>query len=225
MTILFPRTMPAIGVGAQRFELQRFDYLAPERNGRLGALRAGFPLWAGDWTLAAGIGPANSDEWRAFIASLEGPARLFLGREYGREHPRAYPNGFDGMARAGGGTFDGSALAWSQAITDGRARLSLTGLPAGFLIGPGDYVDFRWTTGGEGRRSLVRTLEDATANGAGALSVDIAPAVPALTPALAVAHLDSPACLMRLAPQTDISAMDRRRVAGARIVALQELLP
>jgi len=210
--------MPAAGVGGQRFELQRADFLAPERKGRIGAMAAGFPLWTAEWTLPAAMGQAGSDEWRAFVTSLEGPLRLFLGKEYGRRFPRAYPQGF-------GGSFDGAAASWSQAITDGQAVLSLGGLPAGLVLAPGDYVDFRWTTGGEARRTLVRSLSSGVASGGGAVSLVVAPAVPALTPESAVAHLDDPACLMRLSPQTEISAMDRRRVAGARILGVQELLP
>jgi len=225
MSLTFPRPMPLAGVGGQRFELQRADFLSPERKGRIGAMAAGFPLWTAEWTLPASMGQTGSDEWRAFLASLEGPLRLFLGKEYGRRFPRAYPAGFDGLSRAAGGAFDGSVTSWSQMITDGQAVLSLGGLPAGLVLAPGDYVDFRWTTGGEARRTLVRSLAPAVASSGGAVSLVVSPAIPALTPESAVAHLDDPACLMRLAPQTEISAMDRRKVAGARVLGVQELLP
>ena len=226
MTISFPRAMPASGVGEQRFELQRVQFLSPTNRGRIGAMEAGFPLWSAEWSLAQAMGQDLSDTWRAWIAAQEGPRRLFLGFEYGREYPRAYPTGFGGLTRAGGGSFDGSATSWSQTTpSDGPARLTLAGLPAGLVLAAGDYVDFRWTTGGEARRALVRLLEPVTANVGGGAVVSISPAVPAITPGGAVAHLDNPACLMRLTPDSQVTAMDRRKVAGARLTAIQDLLP
>jgi hypothetical protein len=226
MTIVFPRPMPSTGVGSQVFEPQQVAYETAEAGGDSYGIGAGFPRWQAQWSLASGISPRQSDDWRAFLASLKGSMRTFLGRDFERPFPRLYGQGFGGMSRAAGGAFDGSLTTWSQAMTgDGQALLSLTGLPAGFVLSQGDYADFRWLTGGVERRTLVRALVDATADGSGAISaVSVEPPVPTLTPGTAVAHLDNPACVMRLtSSQTQVSDMDRRRVAGATIVALQDL--
>lgn len=227
MALVFPLTPPASGPASQTFEPKRLDFLAPEASGRLGAMSGAFPLWSAEWSLGQALSQDLSDQWRAFLSALEGPRRLFLAHEYGREFPRAYSRGFGGMATAGGGAFSGAAGSWSQSIaSDGQALLTLTGLPAGLALAAGDYVDFRWTTSGQARRSMVRALAAATADGSGVVSgMVVTPAVPTITPGSAVAHLDNPACLMRLSPQTQISPMDRRRIAGARIQAIQDLLP
>lgn len=225
MTLTFPRAMPAIGVGRQVFEIQRDDYQSPETGGRVGAITAGLPRWMGQWTLASALKDVQSDEWRAFISSLKGGQRSFLGRDYERPYPRLYKTGFGGLTRAGGGAFDGSATSWSQSVaSDGQATLTLGGLPAGMTLSIGDYVGFRWTTGGVARRALVRLLEAATADGSGSAACNVEPAVPNLVPGGAVARLDSPECVMKLVTsQTQITDMDRRRVAGARIVAVEDL--
>ncbi len=225
MTITFPRAMPVSGPGDQVFEPARVDFETLEAGGRVNSVAAGLPRWRAEWTLAGVLTQAQSDAWRAFLASLDGSQRTFLGFEYGRELPRGYPQGFAGLARAGGGGFDGTATSWSQAISgDGQATVTLNGLPAGFALGDGDYVDFRWTTGGVARRSLARSLVAVTASGGGVAAFPVTPAVPALTPGDAVASLDHPACVMRLVTdQTKVTPMSRRRVIGASIVAVQDI--
>lgn len=226
--ISFPRDMPATGVARQVFEPQRVDYGSPENGGRNGAMAAGFPLWLAEWTLGQGMGPALSDEWRGWLASLRGAGRQFYGRDVGRPYPKAYLTGFGGMTRAGGGAFDGSTLTWSQTIgSDGQALLDLTGLPAALQLGVGDYVGFRWETEGQPRRALVRALEAQAATGGGAINdLSVEPPATAVVPPTAVAYLNNPVCLMRLVTSgTKVTPMDRRRVAGATITALQDLLP
>lgn len=223
MAITFPRAMPLTGPARQRFEIQRVDFLSPEASGRLGAITAGFPLWSATWSLGT-FGSARSDEWRAWVSAQRGPQRLFLGRDYARTFPLAYPGGFGGMVRAGTSTpFTGAATSWSQTIDgSGTPVLTLNGLPAAFAGGYGDYVDFRW---GTFKRALVRALEPAVASGSGAISFSIEPAIPSLVPVDAVAHLDGPACLMRLTSDTDVGEIDRRlSVTGGKIVALQDLI-
>jgi hypothetical protein len=224
--ILFPRDMPEIGPAQQSFEIDRVDLLSRDASGRAGGMAVGQPLWSAEWTLGAQFGDALSDEWRAWVASLEGASRPFIGRDIERPYPKLHAGGFGGMVRVGGGAFDGSA-SWSFSLGfGGLPQLQLGGLPAGLTISVGDYVDFRWQTLGEARRSLVRSLERVSASGAGVAVFAVTPAVPTLTPVGAVAHLDRPGCLMRLVPQqTRLTAMDRRRAVGGRIVALQDLRP
>lgn len=224
MAITFPRAMPVLGPASQFFEVARPFFLSPTRRGRVGAMASGFPVWTAKWSLGQGMSARVSDDWRAFIDSLKGPSRLFLGHEFGREFPREYPHGFAGMTRHSGGPFSGEAQSWSQSIdSDQVVTLTLTGLPTGFRISPGDYVDFRWGSGESHRRTLVRSLEAATApTGTAQFVINIA--VPVITPSSADAHLDRPCCLMRLDPSSEVQSMDRRRVAGGNIMAIQDLV-
>ena len=63
--------------------------------------------------------------------------------------------------------------------------------------------------------------------GNGSVAAIIEPAVPGAVPAGAVAHLDRPACLMRLVPgQSQLGELDRRlKIGGGKIVATQDLRP
>ncbi len=234
--IVFPRAMPLQGVGGEIFTLQRDDYISPTNGGKVGAMSAGFPLWSGQFTLGQGITEDQSDECEAFIASLRGAQRLFLGRSFVRPYPRAYARTqLTGLTRAGGGSFNGTASSWSQAMqADGQALLTLTGLPANFVLSVNDFVDFRWTTDGEQRRALVRSLQSVTGSGGGSATFSVEPPVPEIqdggpgvVPSNAAANLLKPECLMRLVPnQGQLGEKTRRRViAGTKIIGLQDLVP
>lgn len=225
----FPLAMPAAGPGSMAFELKRVDFLSPAAGGRIQGVAAGVPLWLGRYTLGGALGARRSDEWRAFVDLLDGPSRYFLGRDYRRPFPLAYLDSqFAGLTRAGGGPFDGSATTWSQTLTsDKQPLLDLEGLPAGLVLSRGDYVGFRWTTGGEDRRHLVRLAEPAVADGSGvAAALAVRPAVHTVVPSTAVAHLDNPACLMKLVPnETNLGEIDRRGSLSGVVVGLQDLQP
>lgn len=227
MALVFPLAMPSVGVGQQVFEPLDVNDISVTAGGGAYGVAVGLTRWKATWTLAQALSQAQSDAWRAVLAALDGPNRQFLGLEVGRSLPLNYPNGFTGLSRAGGGSFDGSFTGWSQSIaSDGQALATFNGAPAGFAMKAGDYVDFRWTTSTLPRRHMVRLLEDATANGSGIISAVSVymPIHPTVVPGSAVAHVDNAACIMRLDPaNTSVTPMDRRRVAGATIVGIQDL--
>ncbi|MDR7232298.1 hypothetical protein J2X45_003404 [Caulobacter sp. BE264] len=227
MAITFPRPMPEAGAARQTFELGRRDFLSPETGGRVGSIAVGPPVWVAEWSLGQG-GPRRADEWVAFVDSLEGSKRLFVGRDLSRPYPLAYQDtALAGLTRAAGGAFNGAASAWSiDTDDDGAPILVLSGLPAFFRLSRRDYVGFRWTTEGVERRALVRLAKDYTGTGEGWGLLPIQPAVPSIVPPTATAHFDLPGCLMRLIPdKTVIGAMDRRLAPAVTVAAIQDLLP
>jgi hypothetical protein len=205
MALSFPRQMLNYGIGAQRFELQRVDYVSPRVDGRIAAVTSGWSLWTATWSFT-GMSEERSQAWRAWVASLRGPQRLFYGADLLRREP------LHGL-----GGFDGDADAWS--VGTDRDVLTLTGLPSGFRLSPGDYVGFRW---GDTKRAMVRVLETSTGSTA---VVTVEPAVPNVVPADAVAYLANPVCLMRLLPDTELGEIGLERSLTGRVVAVQELLP
>lgn len=225
-------TMPERGIATQEFEIEEVDAVAPERGGRLGGISLGEPLWRVKWTLSPNLTREASDDWRAFIARCRGSKRAFVAHDRGRLFPRAYPGGFARMTTAVGGPFTGSAASWSQTVdADGNALVALTGLAAGLTLGRGDCIGFRWDAAGspagtDDRRALVRLVEPATSDGAGAVTAMVEMPVPVrIVPAGAIAHLDRPGCLVRLVPgEASLAALDRRlKIGGGTISAMQDL--
>lgn len=236
--ILVPSEMPVTGAAQQEFEPDRVDYQAPEAGGRTGGVQAGFPRWTATWQIGR-IGAERSDLWRDWLLGQRGGQRRFFARDLARPFPKRHIGGFLGMTKVDGSPFLGGASGWSQAITgDGDAMLTLQGLPAGLILSLGDYADFRWDdpegpAGNDWRRALVRVRSTAAgaswtmADAAGTVTVRIEPPVPALVPAQAAAHLDRPACMMKLdMTRTKLNAIDRRlAVTGGTVAGAEDLRP
>lgn len=221
MTLTYPLPMPAIGPATEQFELERFDYLSPT-NGGVAGVSAGWPLWKGRWTLGQSIGRFQSDEWRAWLDSLDGQQRTFFGREYAKRFPRAHAAGFAGLTRATGGAFDGTATSWS--VNADRDTVTLSGQPEGLTLSHADQIMWRWATGGVQRRALCRVVTPGVAASSGLITVAVRPPLPLLTPSSAVADLADPCCVMRLVTgETQVGEKDRRGRVGATIVGVQVL--
>lgn len=220
------------GIARVSFEPQRVDYAAPQADGRQGGVQAGWPLWAAEFELDRSD-PDSADIWRAFFARLRGRMRRFRAGDPTRPFPKAYPSGFAGMVRASGGAFTGAAASWSQAVdADGNARITLTGLPAGMVIGLNDYIGLRWdahgTAGNYNRRTMARVVLAANANSAGVLTVMIEPPINMqVVPLTAIAHLDRPQCVMQLDPDASRAGSIGKggELSGGTIKALQDLRP
>lgn len=224
MALTFPRSMPAGGVDSEGFQILRSDFASPTSDGGGGGVTAGLPRWRMSLTLVNATAD-ETEEWIAFLDTLRGSQRLFMGRDLTRPYPKAFPAGFDGVSKAGGGAFDGAAASWS--VNTAGDVLGLTGLPANLPLGLKDYVGFRWTTGGSARRALARVVEPATANGSGVMAgLSIEPPLPSFVPETAVAYLNQPDCLMRqVTGETSLGEIDTLHSGGGTVVGLQWHLP
>lgn len=232
MILAQPQTLS--GIARVRLTIERVDFAAPEASGRQGGVQAGFPLWSARYELDRSD-PVSADLWQAFFDRLRGRIRRFYAIDPTRALPRAYRFGFTGLVRAGTTTaFTGPATSWSQTITaDGDAQLTLNGLPAGLVIGVGDYIGFRWDAAGAGtgnmmRRTMMRAVLPATANSSGVAVVTAEPPLDtALVPSSAIAHLDNPACVMQLVPEdSELGLIGAGGIlSGGGITAIQDLRP
>lgn len=221
MAISFPREMPNVGVITQGFDPRRVDYQSPNVDGMVASVTAGAPLWA----TSVNFGDTDEEEfaiWRAFIDSLRGAQRPFYCGDLSRPYPKAYIGGFAGMTRAGGGAFVGGASSWT--VNADRDTVTLNGLPASFKLGIGDYIMWRWVTGGEQRRALGRAIEDVTGSAGGSLSIAFEIPLPTLVPAGAVADLANPKCIMKQrTEETKVGEIDALHEGRGTFVAVQDL--
>jgi hypothetical protein len=224
MPIVYPRPMPDVGASSVSFEPAGVDYMSPETGARIGAIAAGWTLWRMKVSLANMRTP-DADLWRAWVATLRGSRRLLLGRDLSRPGPRFH---------AGGIPFGPQPSGWSQTITgEGDGILQLAGLQRGAVISVGDYIGFKWDAAGEaagsfGRRALVRACEKAKVGADGVAVMTVEPPVHNIVPAGAKAHLDEPACLMRIvtsSTQLGEQVLGDYTSSGGAIEAVQDLLP
>lgn len=92
----------------------------------------------------------------------------------------------NGLTRAAGGAFDGTATIDAFPTIN---SISLSGLPAGFSLLAGDYVGLVEGTA----RQVLRVVSAISANGAGVVTLDVAPHIEtAVFTTAAVANFDKP---------------------------------
>lgn len=189
MAITFPRNLPTAvkwDVGS-RIDLQYQQLTALSEGGQPQVANIGADLWRARFRTVPLTEPV-AETLAAWLASLRGGAKLFYAPAVWRRRPINYRNGFTGLVIAGGSTpFIGQAVV--QSITALRDGLTLSGLPAAYVVATGDMLTLPYGSGGY---SLHRVIEGATASAGGVAAVTVEPSVMSTTPVSTTAYLASP---------------------------------
>ncbi|UXS00838.1 hypothetical protein [Agrobacterium tumefaciens] len=147
----------------------------------------GSPLWQLT-AQSKNLKPNLLDYWRAQLTSLENGLKTFRAFPKSRCFPIAYPNG-DWPT---GGAFDG--VAQLETIAASRKAISLSGLPAGFVVSVGDCIQI-------GEKDLHMIMEPMTADADGETQqFEVRPHLWPGVVAPRSATLVKPACIMALVP-------------------------
>lgn len=169
-------------------------------------------LPTGWWTASYTPGflfPRDMGKMDAFMMRAGDDGEFFRAYDVFRPRPILMDTGapLSGV-KAGGGAFDGTAEL--HTITDSRTVV-IYGLPAGFQLSPGDYVEFRENSQ---KSSLHRIQLAATADGAGHVTLSIKYGLDTQNfSTAAIVHFEKPSCLMQIDPGSydgTKSAKDRR---------------
>lgn len=193
MAIAYPRPM-LDWIARASFDPGYLAASQPERGGRANSVLLGDATWRASFATLR-LTPSRLGAARAWISSLQNGVKTFYGRDPARLYPLAYPTGFAGLERAGGGAFDGTATSWSIDAT--RSIVTINGLPASFPLAPGDMIGWSWSTT---KRALARSLEAVVANGSGVAVVAVEPYLSTVVSGSAVLTLARPECVMKLVP-------------------------
>lgn len=171
MTITFPRDLPTIGfVQGSAFYLQRQVTMAPTRGGLVQVAELGAPLWRARYQTPPLVA-AQGAAWDAWLNSLRAGAKTFKATHPFLRYARAYPTGYAGMTKHGGGSFDGTAVL--QAVATALDTVTLSGLPSAFVLTAGDFLSF---VPSSTKQALHRVVEGGTAS-AGVVTVAVEPTV------------------------------------------------
>lgn len=152
MSISFPLTtlFDVARISDQSFSLTSRQELSRMASGITIAKDFGSALWTATYTTAQ---MANDDALtlEAKLNALDGSIQLFEGFDLRRVNPKAYPDG------------TGANNGVLASVNANNKALALSGLAAGQVITPGDYLAFDYGTS----RALHQAVEGATANGSG----------------------------------------------------------
>lgn len=211
MALTFPRALLAPDQIA-RVTVRALHQLsrAPSRGGNPGIASFGRDLWQFDYVTHP-LKERQAMAWEAWLASLRGGLRTFKALHPLRAYLLAYPAGYGGMTRHGGGAFDGTAVVVS--VAPGLNAVAISALPNGLQITAGDHISITYSSG---LQALHRVVENVTSVGATA-TITVEPLlVPGLAAGAAV-QLASPWCLAVL----DAGTPAAQWVAGRRTEALR----
>ncbi|MBL9046803.1 MAG: hypothetical protein JNK34_05745 [Tabrizicola sp.] len=114
--------------------------------------RTGQRLWEGDVALVAGPDHAATE---ALLTALQDPGRSFMIEAHDRPFPLRDPNG----------ALLGASAPIIATLPAGGRSMTVSGLPAGYVLSPGDYISF--TRGSPVRHELIKVVTGAVANGSG----------------------------------------------------------
>jgi hypothetical protein len=186
MTVTYPiNLLPGFPGWTTGFDLRWRQEQSTLASGRVLVKDMGAPLWTLRATTKP-LKPNDLDYWRARLTALENGLQQFWAYPMSRCFPQAYPNG----SWPTGGAFNGTATL--AAVNANRKAISLSGLPAGFVLSVGDYVSIAG--------DLHQVMEAATAAGGTTPQFEVRPH---LWPEAGVADLvyvKQPSCLMAIVP-------------------------
>jgi hypothetical protein len=195
--ITYPRDFPAWfrGMYQSSFVLKYLQEQDPTGNADTLVRDVGPTLWNADYQTGL-LDPVNRCRLEAWLDSLENGGKTFRAYDFRRPFPLAYPNGFTGMTRAGGGSFDGTCTL--EDVTDNKL-LDLSGLPPLFEFNEFDMLGFTYLSTSH---ALHRIMAPATANSDGEVTVEVRPHVRPGWAASATVNLAKLTCLMKLVPDS-----------------------
>jgi len=188
MTITYPiNLLPGFPGWTSGFSLRWRQEQSTLASGRVLVKDMGSPLW----TLRAStkpLSPNNLDAWRARLTSLENGLQTFWGYPTSRCYPIKYPNG----SWPTGSVFNGLTAVLAT-INANRKSITLSSLPAGFVLSIGDYISIAG--------DLHQVMEAATASGGGVTpAFEIRPHLWPAVVAGAAVSVKQPACQMAIVP-------------------------
>lgn len=220
MALSFPLALTSVAYANQDgdFDLDPSEITAPTWGGLVQSVNQGRRLWRMSYVTR----PLREEEAFGLLAdlrALKGSVRPFKALDPLRRFAIAYPGGYTGMTKAGGGAFNGTAKL--DAVAETLDAVTLDNLPAGFVLKKGDLLSFAF---GSTRQALHSVVEAGTANGSGVATVGVEPSVvPGFTLDADVALAD-PWCKARLTAKPT-----QRRMANRKFVvsfaAIQDIRP
>lgn len=197
-------------IATVEWDIQRLDEIAITGAGEESQAELAEPLWRAPVTL--GIGKHSElKQAAALIRSLRGSQQPFMMCD---------PTSLWPQADRGGVILGASAVTIRTAPTS-RAIAPLTGLPAGYVLTPGDKMQLAY--GSPVRCAFVEVSRLVAANASGDVNVPVFPWLPMALPAGATVTLVRAACPVIIEAGSHRPGVARRSITeGAAFTAVQK---
>lgn len=195
MAVTFPYSLDQFAdllkIESVKWSIQRNDETSIVGSGGVIAVELAPPLWLGDVTLR-NASHSEAKQAAARIRALRGPINSFMMYDPISMYPQADPDG----------TILGSAVVMVSGVGANYDAISLSGLPAGYIITVGDKVQITYTQGVT-RHAFLEFSETKQATSGGAIvGISVFPHVPPAIAAGNAAQLRKPACKCIMVPKS-----------------------
>lgn len=214
MTLSFPLSrlefFSLLPISEFTMDLSETVEVSQSAGGELFAANLGARLWRGTVTLGR-LTYAEAGEVEALIDVLREAGNTFMAYDVRRPYPILHPGGAGGAVTI-------------KAIAANNRELSLQGMPAGFVMTRGDYIQFNY--GSVPRRTaLHRVVVGAVADGAGVASdIEVTPNIrPGASVGIGV-DLTRAACKAQIVPGSVNKGSARRGISEGISFAFQQTL-
>ena len=203
MSLVFPLSLPTfwsvLPVDEPSLDLGEALQIDRTAGGTVLIADLGERLWQGRVTFGT-LTYAEAAPVEGLLDVLRQSGRSFLCNDLRRLNPLADPSG----------SILGAASVTVTAIPSAR-EVTLGGLPAGYVLSPGDYLGWGYD-GALDRRAFHRVVDGGTASGGGALTIEVVPTIrPGLVTGAAVV-LKSPSFRAHVLPGSAERGRSRRRI-------------
>lgn len=173
----------------------------------------GVRLWEGRLA-TEGLSYAEAAAVRALFGLVRAAGRPFLVTDLRQNGPAADPTG----------AILGAATPTLSAVQSGGRELRIDGLPAGYVLSPGDYLSFTYD-GSPGRQALHQVVVGGAASGAGLTPwLEVVPEVRAGWSAAAPVTLVRPVCRAVFVPGSYEPGESARGVVNGLAIRFSQTL-
>jgi hypothetical protein len=207
--LTFPLSVASF-FGKLRVQDVRFQDVEPQQvdrtaNGTVLKASLGEPVWRGTVRLANDANFHRGAETEALLSLASRAGASFLIYDPRKSFPKLDPTG----------SILGATVPSLSAIDADRRRLSLSGLPSGYTMSPGDLLGWQYGSSPV-RYAYHRIVVGAVANGSGNTGLmEVTPTIPVAATAGAAVSLIRPVMKAVMQPDPDYGGGGRRGVLGA----------
>lgn len=170
-----------------QFKLMSRGEFSRQEGGRLISVSRHPAVWLATFTSTA-LSYDDAVDLEALLSTLDGSVHAFEAHDTRRPYPKNYPTG----------SFSDTGII--NSINVNNKAMTISGLPANFVITRGDKLSFAHVAGG---LSLHYAVESVTADGAGLTpEFEVRPHIPSSTTTSTPVVFKKPPCYMLVIPDT-----------------------
>jgi hypothetical protein len=172
MAITYPRLLLNEDLTKSHFVPMRYGQTSRDAGGNVSFTELYDARWQATYETKNLVNWLERQKWKAWLNSLRGGMKTFIGWDVSRRYPYRYQTGFGGLTKAGvGGAFTGTDVDVTALTV---FSITLAQLPTNFEFSEGDTIGLTES----GKYWMGEIMEAVTASSGGVVTVPVEPGIP-----------------------------------------------